>query len=269
MLEELSAVAGFALVGALVTTALRSALLGDALTAAPMPIVFLLGVATGMLASCTLGSIAFAASVHSAAPALAGGVLCSAGVFALHARWAPNAAHHELHHSVAARPLYGAMALACAIVAARGGATLVHPKLVLWIALGAALASLNAFRTDARTRRSTTLPVLLMLAAALSPNAAVQHNAPAAAFDTLVLGERVRLSAQIAGGARTTLVRYAITCCRADAAPVAVRLDRVLGPPPGSWVTVDGTVGADSGGLVVHVTGARAIPPPADPFLYR
>jgi uncharacterized membrane protein YcgQ (UPF0703/DUF1980 family) len=64
-------------------------------------------------------------------------------------------------------------------------------------------------------------------------------------------------------------VRYAVTCCRADAAPIAVRLDRSLAQPAGTWVAVEGTVAADSSGLMVHVARARTIAAPPDPFLYR
>jgi hypothetical protein len=270
LFEELSAVAGPALLGALLTTALRSAVFGNVLAAAPAPALFLTGVITGMLAPCTLGSIAFAASVHASMPALAAGVLCSTGLLALPRVGAPQ---HQLQtpvkRGIAAQPLYAAMAIACASVALRGGATLVHPKLVPWIALGALVAARRALCAQARVPRSASIAVFAMLATALSANAPARENTPASAFDALVVGERVHLCAQVTGEPRATLVRYAITCCRADAAPVAVRLDRALSVRAGTWVALDGTVVADAGGRLVHVVEVRPIRPPADPFLYR
>ncbi len=71
-----------------------------------------------------------------------------------------------------------------------------------------------------------------------------------------------------AGGA-TTLVRYAITCCRADATPVGIRLDRPIDRPDGTWIEADGVVAADARGLLLSVRTAREVSVPADPFLYR
>jgi hypothetical protein len=265
--EELAGVAGFALLGALLSAALRSAALGNVLGGAPLPALFLLGLATGILAPCTLGSIAFAASVHATLPTLAAGVLCSTGLFIL-----PRAQHRPqmpAERGIAAQPLYAATALACALVAARGGAELVNPKLAPWMALGALIALRRALRTHARVPRGARVAVLVMLATALSAPAPAHDTTPAAAFDALIVGERVHLSAQLAGETHALLVRYAITCCRADAAPVAVRLDRARWLREGTWVAVEGTVTADAGGLLVHVLRAQVIAPPADPFLYR
>jgi hypothetical protein len=267
--EQLTAVAGFSLLGALMSAALRSAMFGDVLAAAPAPALFLIGVTTGMLAPCTLGSIAFAASVHATMPALAGGVLWSTGLFALPLPRAQHDPQTPVERGIAARPLYAAMALACAGVAVRGGAALVHPKLAPWVALGALVAARRALFTRARVPPATAIAVLAMLGTAVSANTSARENAPATAFDALVVGERVHLSAQLAGQTRATLVRYAITCCRADAAPIAVRLDRTLSFRSGTWVAVDGTVVADAGGALVHVLRVRLISAPPDPFLYR
>jgi uncharacterized membrane protein YcgQ (UPF0703/DUF1980 family) len=71
-----------------------------------------------------------------------------------------------------------------------------------------------------------------------------------------------------AGGA-TTLVRYAITCCRADATPVGIRLDRAIDRPEGTWIEADGVVATDMRGVVLRVKSANIAPMPSDPFLYR
>jgi hypothetical protein len=68
----------------------------------------------------------------------------------------------------------------------------------------------------------------------------------------------------------SSLVRYAITCCRADAAPIVVRLTHPLALRPRTWVRVSGRLQAarrDSLRLVPE--NVRAIAPPSDPFVYR
>ncbi|MGC2407270.1 MAG: hypothetical protein WA431_12750 [Candidatus Cybelea sp.] len=65
------------------------------------------------------------------------------------------------------------------------------------------------------------------------------------------------------------MVRYAITCCRADAAPVAVRLDRTPRFPAGTWLRVEGSVENVNGELRLITTRIERITPPTDPFIYR
>jgi uncharacterized membrane protein YcgQ (UPF0703/DUF1980 family) len=65
------------------------------------------------------------------------------------------------------------------------------------------------------------------------------------------------------------LVRYAITCCRADAAPVVVRLDRAPRFATGSWLRVDGRIESIGGNLRLIADSAQGIAPPTDPFIYR
>jgi uncharacterized membrane protein YcgQ (UPF0703/DUF1980 family) len=72
-----------------------------------------------------------------------------------------------------------------------------------------------------------------------------------------------------AEGEATTLVRFAITCCRADAAPVGLRLDRRLPVAEGSWVQADGRLFVGTRGLTLRVRQAHTVPAPADPFVYR
>lgn len=269
ILDELGTIAGWAFFGAALTTAVRCALVGGSLTALPVPLLFLIGLAVGALTTCTLGSVAFAAGIHATLPAVAYGVLCTAGMLTLTHKTPANQPG-RCRGAYDVRFVYATIALACAIVAARGGATLVHPKLVPWIALGALLASTRVFRdAQVQTARSTQIAAVAMLATALTANAPLADESRATALDHLVVGERLRLSAQIAGASRTTLVRYAITCCRADAAPIAVRLNHPLALRTGSWVSVDGTVTSDAAGPLLRVTQARAIAPPADPFIYR
>jgi uncharacterized membrane protein YcgQ (UPF0703/DUF1980 family) len=65
------------------------------------------------------------------------------------------------------------------------------------------------------------------------------------------------------------LVRYVITCCRADAFPLTLRLDRKLAARQGRWAEVEGSVASDRRGMFLHVHHYKLITPPNDPFIYR
>ncbi len=67
----------------------------------------------------------------------------------------------------------------------------------------------------------------------------------------------------------TAITRYAITCCRADATPVTIRLDRDVRFESGAWIEAHGTLVASDDALRLHATRVDAVRPPADPFLYR
>ena len=64
-------------------------------------------------------------------------------------------------------------------------------------------------------------------------------------------------------------MRYAITCCRADASPVVVRLDRAPRFATGSWLRVDGHIESIAGNLRLVAGSAQRIAPPTDPLIYR
>ncbi|MFI5389617.1 MAG: hypothetical protein ACHQY2_07830, partial [Candidatus Eremiobacterales bacterium] len=67
----------------------------------------------------------------------------------------------------------------------------------------------------------------------------------------------------------TALVRYAITCCRADAAPVVVRLTRDVDARDGTWLSAQGTLVDRNGQLQLRADRSEPLVPPTDPFLYR
>ncbi len=67
----------------------------------------------------------------------------------------------------------------------------------------------------------------------------------------------------------TTLVRYAITCCRADAAPIAVRLDSPSATVQRGWAHARGTLVQHSEGLRLRVDWIESTSAPTDPFVYR
>jgi uncharacterized membrane protein YcgQ (UPF0703/DUF1980 family) len=83
-------------------------------------------------------------------------------------------------------------------------------------------------------------------------------------------GERVTFLGVLARDAsHEALVRYAITCCRADAAPVALRLASPVSYPAGTWLRTDGTLVADGDSLAYEATHVERATPPLDPFVYR
>lgn len=107
--------------------------------------------------------------------------------------------------------------------------------------------------------------------------AALIFHAPAPSYDpgettleNIYPNQKLRFSGVLSEhtGA-TTLLRYAVTCCRADAYPLALRLDRPLLEPNGAWVEAEGVIKRNANGLRLHVHRFRRIPYPSDPFLYK
>lgn len=83
-------------------------------------------------------------------------------------------------------------------------------------------------------------------------------------------GERLKFTGALSCAEKVcAIVRYAITCCRADAAPVAVRLDRPLRYSAGTWLRVDGHIDSIRGDLRLVAYRMDRIAPPTDPFIYR
>lgn len=240
-----------------------------ALPRLPDPAQLVAGLALGALLPCDLGAVILAATLRGGAPWLAygvlgGGTLCDA----LRQRHAATAQPRP-GSAADARLMRGGLALACLLVAARGGNGLVHPRLIPALILGAAFAAARAPGASSAPR-AAGWAALTMLAAALSTPAPPPVSASAATLDDLFVTRAVTFTGAIDQRERTTLlVRYAITCCRADAAPLALRLDRRLPQANASWATVDGTIERDTRGFFLHVKSYRSIMPPADPFLYR
>jgi hypothetical protein len=217
-----------------------------------------------VMAPCGVGTVGLAAAVRGSLPAAAGGLLCIAGIVDLRT-WL-RMPHHDDHHDTLA---YAISAVACALVAARGGAGLVHPRIAisLWACAIACTVLAYRHRTD-RSARLRLAPVVMLLGAVLAAPPPEYHATETTLIDAFA-GERIDFTgiATHTGGA-TTLVRYAITCCRADASPVAVRLAGASRSLHG-WVHARGTLVQSSGGLRLRPDELRAIPPPADPFVYR
>jgi uncharacterized membrane protein YcgQ (UPF0703/DUF1980 family) len=109
-----------------------------------------------------------------------------------------------------------------------------------------------------------------MLIGALAGAPPLQYSATETTLTDFFPGERLIFTGALSRDtSNDALVRYAITCCRADAAPVAVRLVRPLPYAAGTWLRVDGTLARSSGELRLRPQRIERIAPPADPFIYR
>lgn len=260
VLGEIVSLIPAALLSAAIMLMLPSLPLGNL----PAPVLFVGGALLGVVASpCALGGVALAASLHATAPFAGAGVLCTAGIV-------PNVWRRHAHGALHDPWAYGALALACALVAARHGGALVHPRMTIPLAVTASVCLLLAWRFRACNAHSGRL----VAAAAL---AAIVIGAPVPAYhvtETTLAdgfpGEHVEFTG-VAVHERnaSALVRYAILCCRADAAPVALALDRNLAHFDGHWMHASGTLEHDGAQLRLRVDRLTPVTPPADPFVYR
>ena len=109
------------------------------------------------------------------------------------------------------------------------------------------------------------------IVAAMPVDIVPDARAEATRLDDAYAGERLAfIGTARRTGNGTTLARLAITCCRLDASPIAVRLDRAVAFRDGTWIDARGVlVRSESGPLVLHADAIRPIAAPADPFVYR
>lgn len=232
----------------------------------PPPLAFLFGAAAAfVMAPCALGGVGFAASLRGALPAAAAGFLCVAGIVDLRA-WFERGDTAHAHDGFA----YAVLALACAIVAAHGGGGLLHPKLAqaLWPCAAAALYLAYRFR-GAHCANVRAAPAIMLAGALLAAPPPAYHATETTLADAFA-GERVDFTGVLTRtGDAATLVRYAITCCRADAAPIVIRLAGAPVRGLHGWMHARGTLVARGNGLRLHVERITPVDPPADPFVYR
>ncbi len=162
------------------------------------------------------------------------------------------------------------LAVALAVLAFRGGAGLVHPRLVPFAALAAVVAGVRAVRPAIHAgRRAAVLPAI-MLAALVAGSPEPPYVADEATAVDGFPGEPVAFTGVAhAGAAATRLVRFSIACCRLDAGALAITLDRRLAVRDGTWLRVRGRFTLRAGRLVVHADRVAAVPKPPDPFVYR
>lgn len=229
----------------------------------PAPLCALAGALLGFAAApCALGAVAVAGALHARSPLAAAAFLCIAGIIDLRAF--STRPHVAARHDALA---YVALATALAIVALRHGDSLVHPGLSPWIGVSAAVALGGAIAHRRRLEPARRAAPLVMLAGALVAAPVPVYRATETTLTGLFPNERLTFTgALVRNAGASALVRYAITCCRADAAPIVVRLERSPPAATGSWLSVDGRIGNDLRLVAEHV---RAVAPPSDPFVYR
>ena len=218
-----------------------------------------------VFAPCGLGAVTFAAAVRGTSGLFAAAFLCIAGICDARAVLRAHAHARGAHDGFA----YAILALACGLAALRGGAHLVHPYLAA--ALGGCAMFCAWFAYAYRAQRCTRLRIApaLMLAGIFQAAPPPAYHATETTLAQPFPGERVDFTGLATQtGAVTTVVRYAITCCRADAAPEVVRLEQAR-PRLRGWVRASGVLEMNAGGFALRVTALVPVAPPADPFVYR
>ncbi|MBV8491660.1 MAG: hypothetical protein JO199_14130 [Candidatus Eremiobacteraeota bacterium] len=227
-----------------------------------------IGAGLGFASSpCGVGAVAVASSLHARSPLVAIGFLCVAGIADARALVrAPERSHAQTADGGA----YFALAVAFALLATQRGGTLVNPALTPILLACAASAAVLAF--VARTSRCTPdfLVPALVLTGLFSNAPPPEYRATETTLSDIFPGERITFTGTLVRrDGKAALVRYAIVCCRADAAPVAVRLAEMPAYPAGTWLRVDGTMTGARDDLRLNSKRVSAISPPGDPFVYR
>ena len=217
-----------------------------------------------VMAPCGIGAIGLAAAMRGPLPAAAAGFLCVAGIVDLRT-WLRNAhtgrQHDALSHAIAA--------IACALVAGRGGAGLVHPKIAMALWACAIACGVLAYRYCSEQNPRLRIAPAIMLAGAVLAAPPPEYHATETSLEAAFAGERIDFTGVITHtGEVTTLVRYAITCCRADATPIVIRLERNV-PALHGWTHARGVLVQTANGLRLRADSMNAIAPPADAFVYR
>jgi uncharacterized protein DUF1980 len=260
-LAQLAVIAPLSVAGAAV------ALFGSALFTphTPGPIAFVSSaIAAFFISPCAMGTIALAAAIRGTLPSAASGFLCVAGIVDLRT-WLQSSAERCANDALA----YATAAVSCALVAARGGAGMVHPNiaLVLWPCTIA--CAILAWRYRRQSAWRWRIAPAIMFAGSILGAPAPQYHATETSLADAFAGERLDFTGLITRtGNATTLVRYAITCCRADAAPIVIRLTNPR-PNVHGWMRAQGTLVQTVDGLQLRSWSLRSVTPPADPFVYR
>ncbi len=233
------------------------------LHASPL-VAFGIGALSGFVAApCALGVTAIAGSLRALAAPAAFGFLSIAGICDLRAFAAID--HDRPSHDACS---YLLCATACAIVAVRGGAALVNPHFTVPLAISAALLCALAWRHRKARARRPRIAALIMLAGSLSSVNPPAYHATETTLSQAFAGERLDFTGELTqSGGRMSLVRYAITCCRADASPIVVRLRRPLAQR--GWIRAHGILVQTQDGLQLLPSRIETIAPPSDPFVYR
>lgn len=255
------------------------------------PVAFVAGLALGASAPCATAGVAIAAALAPHLAPAAAGVLLTSGLVrtplpSLRGRHTPpdtdgRSAGTSVAVSVAVRL---ALAAALATLVQRGAGGFVNPRLLPLIAAGVVLALWGAGRrvvANARPQRprierggrkrfAAALVPTIMLAALVSGSPIPVGIASATQLADAYPGARLSFVGPVhRSGATSVLERYQITCCRADASPVVVRLTSRLRVTDGTWVAASGVLEPSERGLELRVEHWHSRAAPRDPFLYR
>jgi hypothetical protein len=215
-------------------------------------------------APCGIGAVAVAGALRERDPVAAAGFLCVAGIVDLRAM--RGRSHGNGGADVFA---YLMLAAALGIVASRHGDALVHPAFASPLALCAIAAMCLALVTGRQRRAGVRVAPAVMLAGALLGAPPPRYNATETTMRDLFAGERLSFTGTLVRRSGTgAIVRYAITCCRADASPIAVRLEHTPPYETGTWLHADGVVEDRNGAMQLQVQHIQRVAPPADPFVY-
>jgi hypothetical protein len=218
------------------------------------------------VAPCGLGGVAVAATIRQHSPIAAAAFLAVAGI-ADARTFSKLPPSHESGRDAFA---YALAALSCAIVAIRHGDALVHPFVAVALA-GSAVACAALFVSSLRTYRAELrVAPAVMLAGALASAPPPPYRVSETTMRELFNGERLGFTGRLVRDASgDALVRYAIFCCRADAAPIVIRLSEREPHAPGTWLHADGEVAERAGRFELRTKNVETVAPPADPFVYR
>jgi len=213
---------------------------------------------------CALGTVGVAAIARSVAPAAATGFLCVAGIVDLRA-WSRRSAISSGHDCIA----YALAFVACTLTAVRSGGALLNPRFTPALWMCAAACAYLAHRYRAHARPALRIGPAIMLAGCVISSPAPVYYATQTSLAGAFPGERVDFTGAVVRSEKgAALVRYAITCCRADAAPIAVRLESPKEIRAG-WARARGTLVLRNGELRLRAASVEPVPEPADPFVYR
>lgn len=219
----------------------------------------------GFAAPCGLGAIAVAGALRQRAPVAAAAYLCVAGIadaraFAWfrHGRSGPDATG------------YAVLAAALFLVGLRHGGALVHPGYSGALMAAGGFAAVAAVRDRFRHNAPARVAPLIMLAGALIAAPAPAYLATESTLTDAFAGEHLSFTGALVRQAHAAaLVRYAITCCRADASPVVVRLAHVPAFAAGTWLHAEGTLAIAGSEVRLVAASVERVPAPSDPFTYR
>jgi len=215
-------------------------------------------------APCGLGAVALAGVLRVEDPVAASSFLCVAGIVDFRAL--KGSATVATGHDALA---YALLSVALSIVAWRHGDGLVHPAFAIALGCCACAAAFCAVAFRKHRCAAARMSPVLMLVGSLLGAAPPEYRVTQTTLADLFAGERLSFTGALTRNhSVAALVRYAITCCRADAAPIAVRLGRAPAYPAGTWLRVDGTIESVGNEFELTPGHIERIPTPTDPFVY-